>query len=320
MKKTLRLGAIILSLVVAFTMCAASVFATSAADTAPEGEGEVIELTEEEAAMLFGAMGGASSLADIGTTVYSIPTFGLEMALPNYASTVTADSPSADIQNALGVGLDSLLGSGYIAYAVSDDSSDVVYATFDVTEYTKIVGSYNSLSDEELQAIMDANVANYQLEPGNIELLEQGGVKFIHMTLVTEETDEQSGATSIVESQLITTIHNGIQYDIVLQFSDINEETDRATINAIKDSIKVSNAKLGYALSGNAGLSTYDIIMLVVNILLLIAVVVLSVITFKNAKSGKGEDALASDEDEESEALEDIIEEIEEAAAEDIEQ
>lgn len=272
MKKFAKISSLILVLILVVSMGASSAFAAEVTPVDAQLYSAVSDSTVVSGSEVSGSTVSGTGFASYGTVDVSLKKFGFSMTLPNLDKIVTVDSPSAEIYETLGVTLDQMLSYGYLVYALSADESQALYVSFEESNYAKLIGNYNDLSDSELQDIANETADNYGLMGSDAVKVESiNGNMFIHVM----ETYEEDGV--ITDYNMYTTIIDGVIYTVGLQASNVTAE-DQAAIDKIVSSMNFSSSNSVIGLS--AGNSNMVLIILIVILFLIVALLSFFIIRF----------------------------------------
>ena len=245
-----------------------SMFAMTVSAEALDGAVSGADAAPEETPVTISA---SAKLTGYDLEKISLEDYGVEILVPDFETVVTADSTNADVFAKMGFGMETLLSNGYLVYGVSSDTQDIVYVTYDVTDYSRKLGSYADLSESEREAMIKICAAEFEFDEADVSFSSINGIDYILASSVEDETDSE-GVTSTVRTDVLKTVYNGVEYQIGMRFVNATSAEDAEVINSIRNSVKISKGDLGFAFDGGAGMSAVEIVLLVAVILLAAAV------------------------------------------------
>lgn len=299
MKMHSKLIASVLSVIMTFALCASTAFATSAAD---------VDITAAPVSSADVSSSDASSsfFSGFETESHDFKDFGVKLTLPVFELFVTPDTPD-DVANAyLGITASGMIDSGYIFYDCDPNMSEYAfYCSYSITDSSKMLRSYNKLSDEQIQSMLNsANTSAQSYSLGDVsavEFVKINGVNYIHSGF--------GDGTST--SDIYETVYNGIKYTFFMRLPALTSDEDLAAKEGFINSIKLYSGKLGYAYQGVSGLDTaaYIIIAVLALICLLLAFFIIRFSAFQKA-AGSSFNVLGFDfpKDDDDECNEDVDE------------
>jgi len=184
----------------------------------------------------------SNSLASRGTIGVKLPKFGVTMTVPVLDSISTAEEPPAAMAENSGDLPESMLGSSLLLYGVNNDQSALIAITFDTSAYARLVGSYNSLTPDDISAMCDNIAAQSGIFANNeskgVESALINGNTFIHLY---QAGDMGDGYGAYHEYR---TIVGGVGYSVYLQFTGELSDDDQAIIDECIGSIRFSGSSI----------------------------------------------------------------------------
>ncbi|MBQ4312828.1 MAG: hypothetical protein IJC18_01335 [Clostridia bacterium] len=138
-----------------------SMFAMTVSAEALDGAVSGADAAPEETPVTISA---SAKLTGYDLEKISLEDYGVEILVPDFETVVTADSTNADVFAKMGFGMETLLSNGYLVYGVSSDTQDIVYVTYDVTDYSRKLGSYADLSESEREAMIKICAAEFEFD------------------------------------------------------------------------------------------------------------------------------------------------------------